>query len=412
MIAGLRGLVRRYVDSYRGIPAPVWLVVAAAFVNASGGMVVRFLALYLDDRMALDVTHIGQAVAWFGAGSAFGGYITSVLCDKVRPSRILVVSLLVNGLSFIALAFQEDFGLILATLVIAGLFDGAFRPGFMFAVARLCPPDDRRRCYGLYLVALNLGLALGAVAGGWLATVDYKLIFWVDGATCILAAGWLAAARIERFMRWQGEADDARHLALAPFRDRHYLVFLLFLVLIVAVYFQNEAAHPIYLRQHYGLDPAAYGTIFAIYCALVVLVQVPLLDALKGVDNYRVAAGGIVVFTLGFALLPASTHPAVPYGLIVLTALGTVTAFPACVNIVMDRGERRGGAGHYMALYLTVFAVVDVAAPWGGGAIYDRLGGTALWLICGGLGAVAAVGIYRLRASAAPDMSRSEWKTL
>ena len=89
------------------------------------------------------------------------------------------------------------------------------------ALAEAAPPLLRSRAFALRRAAVNLGMTLGPVAGGFLARVDYAWLFRIDGLTCLAAAILLvrlvprpaAATNGRRKRRW-------RRLRAAAFRGR------------------------------------------------------------------------------------------------------------------------------------------------------------------------------------------------
>jgi MFS family permease len=64
----------------------------------------------------------------------------------------------------------------------------AFRPANSTAIAHYSSPENKTRSYSLNRLAVNLGWAFGGGLGGYLASINYHLLFWVDGCTNILAA--------------------------------------------------------------------------------------------------------------------------------------------------------------------------------------------------------------------------------
>ncbi len=64
----------------------------------------------------------------------------------------------------------------------------AFRPANAAAIAFFSNDNNRTRCYSLNRLAINLGWAIGPAVGGILASINYNLLFWADGLTCITAS--------------------------------------------------------------------------------------------------------------------------------------------------------------------------------------------------------------------------------
>ena len=71
---------------------------------------------------------------------------------------------------------------------ILSLVNEAFRPANNTAIAQYSRPENRTRSYSLNRLAINLGWAIGGTLGGFIASFNYHLLFWIDGFTNIIAA--------------------------------------------------------------------------------------------------------------------------------------------------------------------------------------------------------------------------------
>jgi predicted MFS family arabinose efflux permease len=92
---------------------------------------------------------------------ALGAPFPGLLSDRLGRRPLMVLALCGVGAASIAAAFVQDFGTLLTTRFLAGLF-GAFGPAStMAAVGDLVPPHRRGSAMGY----LNLGFGLAAVAG-------------------------------------------------------------------------------------------------------------------------------------------------------------------------------------------------------------------------------------------------------
>jgi MFS family permease len=91
------------------------------------------------------------------------------------------------GLSLFALGASRGFAAVFLCVLLYGLFSSALFPAIASATAEICAPGVRSRGFVLNRLASNLGATIGPVIGGFLAGHDFRLLFWVDGATCVLA---------------------------------------------------------------------------------------------------------------------------------------------------------------------------------------------------------------------------------
>jgi MFS family permease len=182
-----------YVIAYRGLPRRAWILFAVNLVNASGSMVIFFLALYLTRKIGLTAARAGQALSLYGLGSLAGAFAGGWFSDRVGSIRVQKLSLVACGAGLIVLGQVTAIGWILPLLFAFGLFAGMLYPANATSMAAICPPELQVKGFALTRLANNLGATIGPAVGGVLALRDYRLLFWADGATSLAAAAVFAA---------------------------------------------------------------------------------------------------------------------------------------------------------------------------------------------------------------------------
>ena len=117
-------------------------------------------------------------------GAWLGGWLT----DRLGFYPVQLATLLGGGILFIVLGQAKTFPLICTVTFLVSFVNEAFRPANSTAIAFYSKTENRTRSYSLNRLAINLGWALGSGLGGFLAHINYELLFWVDGITNIAAA--------------------------------------------------------------------------------------------------------------------------------------------------------------------------------------------------------------------------------
>ncbi|WP_225767702.1 MFS transporter [Inquilinus sp. Marseille-Q2685] len=377
---------------------------AAVLVNAAGGMVVRFLALYLSGRLQLSADQVGWTIMWYGVGVAAGGWLGSRLSDRWPPLGILLASLVLNGSSFIALGVLDSLPAITALLLLAGIAQGSFRPSYNLGLRAIASNDVAVRGYSLYLVASNLGGSIGSALGGFLALWSFSAIFWVNGTACILAAGvvyvaiTIVGATSRRDAPPLAKPDAVPLPEVAPWQHPAFPLFIVGLCLVALTNTQATSTYPLFLEQVYAIGPAGLGLIFSLGSLIIVLFQVPLSTWSAPFDPFHRAAWGGMLLCLGYALLPV--FPAGGFAAAMLLAslseLGLMLFFPASMDILY-RCAGHSNAGRYMAWYQMTFAATTAFGPAAGGWVYTYLGGAALWGACGVAGFLTGAALIASR---------------
>jgi predicted MFS family arabinose efflux permease len=394
----MRALLRLLRDTYTDLPAATWLLVLAAFVNRAGAMVLPFLQIYLGVRFGCSVEQSGLFVGLFGLGSIAGSLLGGHLSDRLGAVRLQILTLAATCVWFQVLAVVRELWLLGAGLFVLGVLNDAFRPGNITAAMESCPPHLRPKALALNRLALNAGWAIGPAIGGMLAHVDYALLFVVDGGTCGLAALllWVLRARLPQ----GGRLDTGGAAGPSPWRDARYLVLSALSTLALLLFLQSIFTQNRHLHDVLHFDEATIGLLLIVNPALIVLFEMPLVQLLRRRSRLLLVAAGVLCVGLGLTLLavPGAGLPLVLTAIVIVT-LGEMLWSPQLGAYLADEAPP-GARGSYMGVYAASISVAMVLAPWLGGAVYDRLSPKALWLGCGGVGALLAIGFLALHAGA------------
>ena len=390
---GLGAVAEVYRAAFSGLPPAVWRLSLVILVYRSGTMVLPFLTLYLTGPLGVSVEAAGLGLGAWGLGAVVGTWLGGRLTDRYGALAVQAVSLVAGGLGFPALAFlRTPASFFAGTFVLAACVD-AFRPANAVALADAAPPRLRGRAFALRRAAINLGMTLGPLGGGFLARVDYRWLFAVDGLTCLAAMVLLLVF----FRRRAGGSRDAAEAAPAaagpsapsPLRDRPYVAFLLLSAVMTAVLFQFLSAFPVALRDGYGLDESRIGMIFAVNTVLILAFEMVLMHRLALVPPLRLVAWGALGIGVGYGLVPLGGSFAFAALLMAVVTVGEMLALPPAETWAASRVEG-AGRGRYLGAFNVSHAVALSAGPAAGTWIYGRLGAPALWAAC----AVAGVALW------------------
>ncbi len=394
----LRAVARLYRDAFGGLPALTWLLCTAAFLNRCGSMVLPFLSLYLLDRFGYSAATAGAFLSAYGAGAMVGSLLGGRLSDVLGPVRVQVVTLGTTGVWMLCMTqIDRPVPFAVSVFVLGVLYD-AFRPGNITAVALSVEPALRRKALSLNRLAGNAGWAFGPTIGGYLVAVDFRLMFVADGATCGLAALFLAAClRHWHPVRPQRAADDTHHGR--PFRDRHFLWLMAANLAVLVAFMQYFTTGTRYLEEVRGYDTRTIGVLLAINPVIITLCEMPVVHLLRARAALPLIALGAVVVGLGYLCLLLPLGAAAIVLAMVVIAGGELLQMPVLGAYVNDHAPAHA-RGAYNGAYGFTFCLALVLAPWLGGLVYDHAGPAVLWWSCGGLCVIAAMGFLGARRSA------------
>jgi MFS family permease len=295
-----------------------------------------------------------------------------------------------TALTLLAMAETRGrLGLLLLVMVF-GIASNMSRPAYTAMMADIVAPADRLRAFSLHYWAVNLGFAVAPVLAGLLAGLGYEMLFYADAATTLVFA-LLVFLRVPESRPEPGQDEDAQAGSMREvLRDRVFMAFTLLTFGFAVVFMQHMSTLPVQMGED-GLAPAQYGQVIALNGVLIVLVTVPLTTWLQRFASATVLAVAMVFVGTGFALTALANTPPAYAATVAVWTVGEVigAAVGPTVVAALSPAHMRG---RYQGVFGFSFAAAALVAPLLGGFVYDALGSNALWLGCGAVGLVTALG--------------------
>jgi MFS family permease len=415
------------VNPWRGLgslPREVWYLCLAILINRAGTMVLPFLTLYLTLDRKLSPGTAGLALTIYGISAIVIAPLAGRFSDRFGGLRIMKMSLILSGLILFVFPFVDS---IIGIYVVCGLWafaSEAFRPPSMAIIGDLAGPERRKAAFALSRLAINLGMSIGPVIGGFLAMRSYQLLFYVDGTTSLLAGlllavlPWRTLHRDNRALMQAAEREQAFEesetkatLRYADvLKDRRFTYFLLAMLPIELVFFQTLAAMPLFLVRELQMTEAGVGLLFAINTVIIIVVEVPLNTAMADWAHRHALALGALLIGIGFGALVLIDGVMGAALTVVVWTFGEMIFLPASAAFVSDIAPREQ-AGAYMGLYTMGFSVALAIGPWLGTEILENFGSSAVWVGTFLCSCVTAGAIWLLRTEPASDDSAPQLNT-
>jgi MFS family permease len=376
--------------TFGGLPGQFWFQWVGVLVNRLGMFVQPFLILYLTDARGLPAAQAGVLVAVWGAGSLVGPLLGGWLADRIGRRETMAGAMLAAAVALGALGAARSVPAMAVAALFAGITADLYRPANSALVADLVRPEDRARAFGLLFWAVNIGFAIAATAGGYLAGAGYGLLFAVDAATCAAFAGliWFGIRRDTRpaVARRAGPPVGYR----SALRDRILVALLGLTLLYATLYDQAYITLPLAIRDA-GLPTSTYGAVIAVNGIVIVALQ-PFASAwLSRFQPAAVLAVSGLVVGLGFGATGLADGP-VAFGATValwtLGEIGMAGLIPALAAELAPPEAR----GRYQGLFTLSWGASALVAPVVGTAVYAGLAPAVLWTGCLTAGILLAVG--------------------
>jgi len=375
-------------------------------------MVLAFLALYLTRHLGFSVGTAANVLFLYGAGALVAAPASGLLSDRLGPIRIMRGSLLLSGLVMLVFPLAKSLALVIALTLTMSVLGEAFRPANLTIFGDLVRPEQRKAGFALNRLAINLGMSVGPAVGGFLAAVSFAWLFFVNGATSIVAGLILVASTFPLHRHHaNGEQIGA---AVSPlthrqrgYRDARLLFFLAGVLPVAIVLFQHLASMSVFLVGTLKLSEASYGALFTLNCLLIVFLEVPINIATAHWPHRRTLALGALLFGIGFGALAFAWDFWSAAVTVVIWTFGEMFFFPAMAAYLTDIAPE-SRRGEYMGLSQMVMGLAFMIGPWAGLLVLDRFGPKALWLSTFALGLGSAMLMSRLaeprRAGEAPGL--------
>ena len=380
--------LKLYRNAYTGHPKEVWALFVLTLINRMGTMVLLFLTVYLTTVLHFSLQETGLLAGAFGFGSLGGAYLGGKLSDRFGPNRVIIGSLFMGGLLFIAMQFATSFAGLYALIFTTALFGEAYRPAMTASVADYVPSAKTGRTMAFIRLAINLGMTASPAIGGFVAvSLGYKFLFWIDGLTCIVAAVFFALVS-RRWAKRQAPEEAptaANNHALPVFKNRLYLKFLLATFLLGFCFIQWFHSVPVFIKTEWGFDERYIGMLMTFSCLLVTLVEMPFVDAAEKTGRIKTASL-VGLALIGCSFLPFLAPPAAWLGIlgILLLTLGEIFFLPFN-NAIPLHLSPPGKRGEYMAGYWMAWSLTHVTGPTIGLAVAGAYGFSVFWLMLAGL---------------------------
>jgi MFS family permease len=402
-------VLRSTLDAVRGFRRPVYAVAGGRLINVFGaGLVYPFASIHFHLQVGIPLSLVGLGLLANNAATALGTAVGGYLADRHGRRPVMVGSMALSAVTLAAYALVTTAPAFVAAATAAGLTTGLYAPASQAMIADLTDAADRERGYGLLKVASNVGFGSGFVVGGVLYEVASVAVFVGNGLTSAAVAVLLVLAlpRVH-----EGDAGATLAAGVADWGrivSRPRLVGLALLNVGFAVmYAQMQATVPVVASETLGLDSSQVGTLYVLNPVVLVLFQMPVLEAVTEWRRTRVLVLSTAFWAVSFvAVLAVGWVPTlVGVGLVgaflLLRTVGEVLHSPLVTSLASDLGPADGRGSRLSLIEIAKRLGMGLGAALGG-AFFDFGFATLLWptLAVGCVG--LAVGLVALERHLAP----------
>src|SRR4051794_33938433 len=382
------------------LPREVWLLQLGGVMNSFGnGMILPFLVIYLHDVRGFSLGVAGLVVAVSAAAQLTAGLVAGPLVDRLGARPVLGAGLVMQSVGFALFPLVHHPWQAFLLIAIEGAGSAGFWPSQSTLIARLTPPARRHAAYAQQRVTMNLGIGLGGLTGGLIATVarpgSFTVLFLVDAATFLAYVGVLFLIHDPGIAK--EERSEERSSYRAVLRDRLFVGLWTLNFLFVAAGYSLFNLVPPFARDHAHVSEREIGVFFFVNTALIVIVQLPISRAIEGKNRMRALALMPALWIVAWLLLDGGAYwlhatAAFVVMTVALAIFGIGECFhgPAHQALVAEiaPGHLRG---RYFAVHSLSWGLAGTVGPAAGGFLLAAAP-FALWPAASLVCAVALVG--------------------
>lgn len=357
------------------MPKQIWLLVIATTVNVTGASFLWPLnTIYMHNELGKSLAFAGFILMFNQGASIAGNLIGGALFDKFSAYKTILYGTGLAVAASIAMTFLHHNILFYSIfLVMIGFGSGITWP-VMFAMAGSLWQEGGRRAFNAIYVAQNLGVALGATIGGYVASISFNYIFF---ANAFLFISFFLIVLLT-FKHMDKERDRQMHTTIIEQRGKiknkaaFIALFILcsgFLITWIA-YSQWQSTIASY-TQDLDIPLELYSSLWAINGFLIVLGQ-PLLKWITSKvtsEKMHIYIGNTILLISFIIAMVSDTFSMFALAMIILT-IGEMLVWPAIPSLANELAPK-GRTGFYQGIVNSIGATGRMVGPVFGGFVVD-----------------------------------------
>lgn len=388
------------------MPAPVrkaslGAIFLTIFLDLVGfGIMLPLLALYAK-RFGASGLSVGLLSAMYSVFQLVCAPLWGRLSDRVGRRPVLLGTIAANGLAMLVFGLAETLPILFVSRALAGI-GGANISTARAYIADVTSDADRARGMGLVGAAFGLGFITGPVLGGVLA--HYGGLSAPGLAAAGLAAvNWvLAYFRLPESRPASARPAEKSHLLdLRAMRlalsHREILLLILTFLLINLGFTGLEQAFVLHLSERFEFGARDTGYVFMLIGVISAGIQGGLIGRLnRRFGERRLLVTGIVLLTVGMALVPFAFRLPGLIGTVLLVSSGSALNNPSLASMLSRRttADVQGGT---LGVQDAAGSLARIFGPSLAGVAYDNVSHVAPFYAGAAVVALALLSVRSVR---------------
>lgn len=177
---------------------------------------IGFAGLTMGKDLGLTATEFGLASTVFYGAYIMFGIPSNVMLGKLGARRWIAIIMVAWGIASTATMFARDANSLYVLRILVGIAEAGFLPGILLYLTFWFPGAYRARANALFMIAMPVTSALGAVVSGYILKLDglqglhgWQWLFLLEGlpSAVLGVAVWLYLDDSPQKARWLTQAE-------------------------------------------------------------------------------------------------------------------------------------------------------------------------------------------------------------
>ncbi|BCX98718.1 MFS transporter [Staphylococcus aureus] len=327
--------------------------------------------IYMKQELGKSLTVAGLVLMINSFGMVIGNLLGGSLFDKLGGYKTILIGTFTCLCSTTLLNFFHGWPWYAVWLVMLGFGGGMIIPA-IYAMAGAVWPNGGRQTFNAIYLAQNIGVAVGAAMGGFVAEFSFNYIFL---ANLIMYVVFALVAVTQFNIEINAKVKYPTQLDITGKKNKARFISLVLICAMFAIcwvaYIQWGSTIASF-TQSINISMAQYSVLWTINGIMILVAQPlikPILYLLKGNLKKQMFVG-IIIFMLSFFVTSfAENFTIFVVGMIILT-FGEMFVWPA-VPTIANQLAPDGKQGQYQGFVNSAATVGKAFGPFLGGVLVD-----------------------------------------
>lgn len=376
-------LLRRFQNFQGKYPRQFWVIFWGQMVSVVGTSITwPFMTIYLRENFGLSLATITFLISLESVMTVISNILVGPYMDRRGRKPIMVISVFVNALSFVALAMAKSLPAFVIIMILRGFFTQLYRVGTNTMVTDLTNEENRFEAFSLTRTSANIGFAVGPAIGGFIAVFSYQLSMSLSAVVLGVVTVITIFLVKETLPQTSVPAGKAGFAGLGDYKDivkdKAFLVFIMADIFVTMGMVNMFNLLSVYGKENFGVLESQFGFIMTVNAVMAATLQLPVTSVTKKKPAFIVLAVGALFYAFGLGSVAwGNSFGDFVMSMVILT-IGELILQPTAMSVVSKLAPQ-DLRGRYMSLYGLTMGAARGIGPLIGGLLNDAIAPAAIW---------------------------------